>query len=280
MSEVDRYDYELPKDLIAQQPVAQRVDARMMVVRRATGEIEHAHIRDLADYLHPGDTLVANDSRVVPARLVGYRESTGGRWEGLFLATDGQGNWELLSKTRGKLRSGERVVLIDRQSNPAVRLRMLTRLAGGAWAARAESDEDCWTLLDRIGRVPLPPYIRGGEMIDDDLRWYQTVFADRPGSVAAPTAGLHLTTGLLDRLRYHGVSLERVTLHVGIGTFRPISANSLDEHEMHSEWGELTAATALRLQATRAAGHRIVAVGTTSVPVLESAAQHAGPLQP
>ncbi|MCA9149333.1 MAG: tRNA preQ1(34) S-adenosylmethionine ribosyltransferase-isomerase QueA [Planctomycetales bacterium] len=280
MSEVDQYDYELPKELIAQQPVAHRVDARLMVVRRAAGEIEHAHIRDLPDILRPGDVLVANDSRVVPARLIGTRESTGGRWQGLFLTADENGVWQLLSKTRGKLVTGERIVLLDRLSRPAVKLRMLTQLAGGAWAARPESAASCWDLLAEVGRVPLPPYIRGGEMVEHDLDWYQTVYADRPGSVAAPTAGLHLTTGLIERLERHGVSMERVTLHVGMGTFRPISATSLDEHEMHSEWGELSSAVAARLSAARSSGRRLIAVGTTSVRVLESAAQQVGPLQP
>ncbi len=273
MDELQQYDYELPKELIAQQPLPNRSDARLLLVHRRSGELEHAHVRDLGDHLAPGDCLVVNDSRVVPARLIGYRQSTRGRWQGLFLSSDGAGNWLLLAKTRGKVVPGERITLLDRQAAASVTLRMLAQLEGGVWAARVESAEPTWELLDRVGRVPLPPYIRGGEMMEDDRRWYQTVYADRPGSVAAPTAGLHLTTSLLARLEQRGIRLARLTLHVGAGTFRPISASRLDEHTMHREWGELSAATCEILRQTRAEGKRIVALGTTSMRVLESAAR-------
>ena len=266
------YDFELPKELIAQQPVASRSDARLMIVDRAAGTIEHAHVRDLADWLSPADCLVLNDSRVVPARLDGIRSQTGGRWQGLFLAADEQGNWQLLCKTRGRLQEGERIVLKDRHSRPAVQLMMLKRFEEGIWIARPDSSESTWGILDRIGRVPLPPYIRKGEMVDDDLQWYQTVYADQPGSVAAPTAGLHLTQKLLSGLEERGIGLAKVTLHVGIGTFRPIAVQNLDEHRMHSEWGRLTAETAEQLSQAHERQGRVVAVGTTSVRVLETAA--------
>jgi S-adenosylmethionine:tRNA ribosyltransferase-isomerase len=276
--DVRQYDYPLPSELIAQQPVACRSDARLMIVHRADGLIEHAHVRDLPEWLPAGDCLVVNDSRVVPARLDGYRLSTRGRWQGLFLSADGHGNWQLLCKTRGKLSAGERIMLRDRTAADTVVLRLLARLDAGAWAARAEADEPTWSLLQRIGRVPLPHYIRHGEMIDDDLTWYQTVYADRWGSVAAPTAGLHFTPALIDRLRLANVELQRITLHVGVGTFRPISAPDLQRHTMLSEWGEVTEETAERLRETRQQGGRVVAVGTTSVRVLESAAA-SGPLR-
>jgi S-adenosylmethionine:tRNA ribosyltransferase-isomerase len=277
MDEIDAYDYQLPAELIAQQPVANRSDGRLMIVDRQRGTIEHAHVRDLAECLRAGDCLVVNDSRVVPARLSGYRQSTGGRWQGLFLSADADGNWQLLCKTRGRLEVGEQVVLVDRAANPSLTLRMLARLDGGAWAARPDSGESAWSLLQRVGRVPLPHYIRRGEMIDQDQHWYQTVYADRPGSVAAPTAGLHLTSALLEQLRRSAIGVQRVTLHVGIGTFRPIAVSRLAEHRMHAEWGEITEATAAELRAVRARGHRVVAVGTTAVRVLESAAA-SGPL--
>jgi S-adenosylmethionine:tRNA ribosyltransferase-isomerase len=222
MDDVHSYDYDLPKELIAQQPLPNRADARLMLVNRAQGTIDHAHVRDLPELLRSGDSMVVNDSRVVPARLLGYRHVSGGRWEGLFLAADERGHWQVLSKTRGKLQPGERVVLQDRAAEDCVTLQMITSLGQGRWAAKVESQEDPWALLDRIGRVPLPPYIRAGKMVDDDLRWYQTVYADRPGSVAAPTAGLHLTEPLMNKLQAGGVEIERVTLHVGMGTFRPM----------------------------------------------------------
>lgn len=274
--EAEHYDFELPPELIAQQPVAVRSDARLLVVCRGRGELEHAHVRDLPDYVLPADCLVVNDSRVIPARLWGYRQATGGRWQGLFLSSSEPDIWRVLCKTRGKLQPGERITLVDRQGVSAVSLRMLARLEGGAWAVRVESGLDTWELLQRVGRVPLPPYIRRGQMVEDDLRWYQTVYADRPGSVAAPTAGLHLTDSLLHQLQRQGTRLTRVTLHVGLGTFRPLAVERLDAHEMHAEWGELTADTAATLNQVRADGGRIVAVGTTSVRVLESAAAQLG----
>lgn len=272
MANLADYDFELPKELIAQQPVSNRPDARLMIVNRAKGSIDHAHVRDLGDWVQPPDCLVLNDSRVVPARIDGHRLRTGGRWQGLFLSADEQGTWQLLCKTRGRLQEGEEIVLADRQSQPDVKLTMLKKFEEGVWAARPNTDESAWELLDRIGRVPLPHYIRKGEMVDDDLRWYQTVYADQPGSVAAPTAGLHLTQGLLDQLAAADVAVARVTLHVGIGTFRPISVANLDEHRMHSEWGQISDSTAKTLRKAREGGGRIVAVGTTTVRVLESAA--------
>jgi S-adenosylmethionine:tRNA ribosyltransferase-isomerase len=272
MTRLADYDYDLPEELIAQRPLAQRADARLMIVQRATGEIEHSHVRDLSLWLEAADCLVLNDSRVLPARLVGHRLISGGRWQGLFLSADEQGNWQLLCKTRGKLQPGELIVLTDRSARDDVRLRMLTRLAEGTWAARPETSESTWELLERIGRVPLPEYIRGGRMIDDDLRWYQTVYASHPGSVAAPTAGLHLTEKLLRQLSEQGVMLTRTTLHVGMGTFRPIKTDQVEAHRMHSESGHVSEEAAQRIQKARERGGRVVAVGTSTVRILETAA--------
>ncbi|NQT41228.1 MAG: tRNA preQ1(34) S-adenosylmethionine ribosyltransferase-isomerase QueA [Planctomycetes bacterium] len=279
MSQLDQYDYELPPHLIAQSPPPNRVDARLLVVDRATGEISHQHVRDLPEILRKNDGLVLNDTQVLPARLVGLRTETGGRWEGLFLEATAEGLWRLLGKTRGKLTPGETVTLTNAEGKPDIRLHLGAKEPEGIWVARPESDEETFTLLNRVGRVPLPPYIRDGEMVSSDRQRYQTVYASRPGSVAAPTAGLHFTERLLRQLHGMGVTLSRLTLHVGMGTFRPISAGSLDEHRMHSEWVQIGPDAVERIENCRRQGGRIVAVGTTSVRTLETAAAN-GSLQP
>jgi S-adenosylmethionine:tRNA ribosyltransferase-isomerase len=271
MTLTDEYDYHLPKELIAQFPLARRSDARMLVVDRKSEQLTHAYVRDLPEFLHASDALVINDTRVIPARLSGYRTRTRGRWEGLFLALSDQGLWHILGKTRGRLSVGETITLQDRFLRDDIRLTMVAKLEGGEWAARPESDEPAVELLERVGRVPLPGYIRGGEMVDSDISTYQTIFASQPGAVAAPTAGLHFTDDLLSRVQQLGTAIERVTLHVGLGTFRPITASALEEHVMHSERGSIDAATVKRLLARRASHGRIVAVGTTTVRTLESA---------
>jgi len=279
MSELDAYDYHLPRELIAQSPLPERSDARLLVIRRDAQTLEHRFVRDLPDLLAAEDGLVLNDTRVIPARLVGYRTQTRGRWEGLYLGSDEHGVWKILAKTRGKVKPGESVTLQDRQQGDVCRLILLDRIGQGVWAARPDTAEDTLQLLDRAGRVPLPPYIRDGEMADTDRVTYQTVYAEKPGAVAAPTAGLHFTPPLLQKLKNGGLEICRVTLHVGLGTFRPISAASLDEHPMHAEWACIDASTVARLHAIRAAGGRIVAVGTTVVRTLETAAA-SGQLHP
>jgi S-adenosylmethionine:tRNA ribosyltransferase-isomerase len=278
-SELSHYDYELPRQLIAQTPLARRSEARLMVIHRATGGIQHRYVRDLPDLLHADDCLVINDSRVVPARLVGKRTLTGGGWAGLFLSADEGGVWRILCKTRGTLQPGETVTLTNRKGVDDVQLRLVAKEPGGIWLARPVTQEEPHGLLDRVGRVPLPHYIRGGEMIPDDREWYQTVYARHPGSTAAPTAGLHFTDELLGRLVDAGVTPVRATLHVGLDTFRPISAATLADHRMHSERGELSAAAVDRIRQCRSLGGRVVAVGTTSVRILETAAR-TGELQP
>jgi S-adenosylmethionine:tRNA ribosyltransferase-isomerase len=287
MSELDQYDYDLPRDLIAQHPLPVRSDARLMIVRRSNadgglrsgGTIDHAHVRDLPEILTAGDCLVFNDTKVIPARLVGRRDRTGARWSGLFLSADEQGVWQVLSKTRGKLEPGEAIIVVSWNVRQSVTLRLLTKLEGGVWAVRPEPLGEPMEILNRVGRVPLPPYIRDGEMVEADSEQYQTVFATEPGAVAAPTAGLHFTPELLAQLEHRGIDRELVTLHVGIGTFRPITAERLEQHVMHSEWCSLTAKVATRLKAAKAESRRVIAVGTTVARTLESAAA-AGPLQP
>lgn len=276
---ISDYDYELPKRLIAQHPLQRRTDARLLVVNRGDGSLSHQHIRDLPTLLRSGDCLVINDTKVIPARLVGFRAETGGRWEGLFLSADAAGNWRLLAKTRGKLQPGESIVLTNERLQEVFRLRLVLKESEGSWIARPEVEGQPFELLERVGRVPLPPYIRDGEMTESDRERYQTVFGEKPGAVAAPTAGLHFTEDLLSRLGVAGVTVARVTLHVGQDTFRPVTSDTLEGHVMHSEWCEITQSAVETIQRAKPAGGRVVAVGTTSVRTLETAAQ-SGQLKP
>ena len=275
--ELRLYDFELPRELIAQEPLAQRSDSRMMVIHRDTQSIAHAYVRDLPQILQAGDVVVVNDSKVIPARLIGYRTLTHGRWEGLYLRQDEQSIAEALCKTRGKLEIGETVTLRDRDGRDQAMLVVLGYGEEGRVLLRPDPIEPWSELLIRCGRVPLPPYIRDGHMVDNDQERYQTVFARVDGSVAAPTAGLHFTAGLIQQLRASGVALVSTTLHVGLGTFRPIQSKTLEEHKMHTESGELVEAVVKRLLTTRAEGGRTIAIGTTSVRVLETAAAASGP---
>lgn len=270
-NELDAYDYQLPRELIAQEPSARRTDSRMMIVNRSTGRIDHSSVRDLPDYLRAGDAMVVNDSKVLQARLVGYRAQTRGRWEGLFLREQ-NGIAELLCKTRGKMKPGESVVLRDPEGREIQSLVLVSVLEHGQMLFRPEPEQNWLELLESNGRVPLPPYIRDGQMTSLDQERYQTVFARNPGSVAAPTAGLHLTEDLILRIRSSGVALVSVTLHVGIGTFRPIQVPRLSDHKMHSEYASIGEGVVKRLLSCRSEGGRIVAVGTTTVRTLETAA--------
>jgi S-adenosylmethionine:tRNA ribosyltransferase-isomerase len=266
--DTSEFDFKLPDHLIAQVAVEPRDRSRLMVIRRNSGTWEHHTFADLPDLLEPGDLLVRNNTRVVPARLVGIRVSTGGRWEGLYLRTLPDGSWEILAKTRGHPSEGERVFVGD-----GLALTLLSRLGEGRWAVRPESDAPLEWLLERHGLVPLPPYIRKGVEAAGDRARYQTVYAEVPGSVAAPTAGLHFTPEVFDRLTRRGIGLTNVTLHVGIGTFRPIESERIDDHVLHAESAELTPETAETLNRHKAEGGRIIAVGTTSSRVLEAAAR-------
>lgn len=282
-------DYSLPPDLIAQQPAAQRDAARLMVVERASGSLRDCIIRDLPTLLRAGDLLVLNESRVVPARLV-LRRAQGGRVNGLFVREVGPGSWELLLESRGRLAVGEvlrlerasarAAVVADGLDAPAT-IRLVERGERGAWRGCVESAEPVGVLLERFGAMPLPPYIRRVANIDDshdaaDRERYQTVYARNAGSVAAPTAGLHLTPELIGALQAAGIGRACLTLHVGLGTFQPVHAEDLNDHRMHAEWFDLPPDVAARHAAARQAGGRIVAVGTTATRVLESCAAPAG----
>lgn len=269
------FDYVLPPELIAQEPCPERDRARLLVVERANGQISHRLVRDLPHLLAPGDVTVFNDTRVLSARLVGKRAATGGRWEGLFLRALEDGLWEIIGQTRGRLREGETVRL---EPGP-LELQLRQRLDGGRWLAEPHPGGPVVALLEKHGQVPLPPYIRKGQAGSVDQERYQTVYGRNPGAVAAPTAGLHFTPELLANLESQGVDRAWVTLHVGLGTFRPITTEDPRQHQMHSEWGELPEATVAALQHCRERRGRVLAVGTTTVRVLETVA-HAGPVRP
>jgi S-adenosylmethionine:tRNA ribosyltransferase-isomerase len=286
---ISDYDYELPPELIAQQPIEPRDASRLLVVHRATGALEHRHFRDIGDYLRAGDLLIANQSRVIPARLLGKREGTGGAVEVLLLAHRadlGADVWEALVRPGRRLREGARILFgEDREAGLPARLRgeILGRTeAGGRFIRFALTPEYLAVhnqaqtrppavaqVIEEIGRMPLPPYIR--EPLANPER-YQTVYARIAGSAAAPTAGLHFTPELLDRLRAQGVRVGFVTLHVGLDTFRPVDVEDVRDHKMHSEEIDIDETTAALVNETRRAGGRVVAVGTTSVRVLESVA--------
>jgi S-adenosylmethionine:tRNA ribosyltransferase-isomerase len=261
------FDYNLPRSLIAQEPCAERDHSRLLVVRRSQQRIEHHIFAELPELLDPGDLLVLNDTRVLLARLRGRRIQTGGNWEGLFLRADAEGNWELICRARGRLRAGETIVI---EPGPLV-LILLERTSAGHWIARPSPAGAAEELLALHGTPPLPPYIRKGIAGPTDQDRYQTIYARKAGAVAAPTAGLHFTPQLLGRLESKGIEQSFVTLHIGLGTFRPIQCSDFRKHPMHGEWGELSAATVLAIQRARLHGGKIVAVGTTSVRVLETA---------
>lgn len=266
--ETSAFDFVLPEHLIAQRPAEPRDQSRLMVLRVDSQTWEHRTFHDLPEFLQRGDLLVRNNTRVVAARLLGHREATGGKWEGLFLRSLADGTWDMLATTRGRPAIGEWVVV-----EGGLRLQLLGRASGGRWIVQPEGAGDTSALLERHGHVPLPPYIRKGRDDPHDRLRYQTVYAREPGAVAAPTAGLHFTRDLFGALEERGIDLVEITLHVGLGTFRAIESESIDDHVLHSEWAEVTPAAADRLNASRAAGGRIVAVGTTSTRTLEFAAQ-------
>ena len=270
------YDYELPDEFVAQSPLADRADARLMVVNRKTGTITHRHVRNLPEYLDPKDCVVVNDTKVLPARLMGTRQKTGGRWEGLFLAFELSGLWRIIGKTRGKIQPGETVELRCADGRVGFALEFGVQLDDKSWLVRPLTDDEGLVALERVGWVPIPPYIRGGRMLPEDRQNYQTVYAAKPGAVAAPTAGLHFTPRLVEAVKNLGATIVPVTLHVGIGTFRPIVVENIDEHQMHSEWCSVTESAVSTILSRRSAGGRVGAIGTTSVRVLESASRHGG----
>ncbi len=261
------FDYDLPPEFIAQTPSEPRDSSRLLVLNRATGEIEHRIFRDLGRFLHPGDLLVLNETRVIPARLYARKVPTGGRVELLLLRREDEHTWESLVGGKG-MRPGRRLQLEG--EGPAGEI--IADLGGPR--RRVRFDAPIEPHLERIGHVPLPPYIHTPLRARER---YQTVYAREPGSAAAPTAGLHFTPALMEQLKNQGVNFASVVLHVGLDTFAPVHEENPEEHEIHTEWCQLTPETAAQIRAAKRAGKRVIAVGTTSVRTLESAAREASP---
>lgn len=260
--------YDLPPELIAQTPLERRDASRLLCLNRATGTWEHRHFTDIIEYLHPGDTLVVNNSRVLPARLLGIRP-TGGAVEVLLLRDRGEGIWECLTKPGRKTRPGQKLIF----GGDALEATVLSALDDGNKLIQFHYEGIFLEILEQLGKMPLPPYIR--EELGDQER-YQTVYSKVSGSAAAPTAGLHFTDELLNRIRAMGVDIAEITLHVGLGTFRPVKAEEITDHHMHAELCMIDAPTAALLNETRARGGRIICVGTTSCRTLESLAGNDG----
>ena len=264
--------YALPEELIAQTPLQDRTASKLLVLDRKSGQTAHRHFYDLIDYLNPGDCLVMNDSRVLPARLLGCRP-TGGAVELLLLKDLGDRCWECLAKPGRKLQEGQQVLFGDGQLKAVIR----QVLPDGNRVVEFFYEGIFLEVLERLGKMPLPPYIK--EELQDNER-YQTVYSKQVGSAAAPTAGLHFTQELLEKIRAKGVNTAFVTLHVGLGTFRPVKAEEISEHHMHSELCMLSEETAQLLNTTRQQGGRIVCVGTTSCRTLESLVNDDGTFSP
>ncbi len=263
------YYYDLPKELIAQTPLERRDSSRLFVLDRETGGFEHKHFYDIIDYLKEGDCLIMNDSRVLPARIYGVKKDTGARVEFLLLTQKKQNVWECLAGPGKKARENTEFVF----GEGVMTGRVLEVLDNGNRLVEFSSDENFFAALDRLGEMPLPPYIT--EKLTDKER-YQTVYSRELGSAAAPTAGLHFTNELLEKLREKGVKLGYVTLHVGLGTFRPVKVDDVTKHKMHSEHYEVPEETAKLIKETKAAGGRVISVGTTSCRTLEAVAKEHG----
>lgn len=263
------FNYELPEELIAQDPLEKRDNSRLMVLHRATGELEHKHFYDVIDYLNPGDCLVINDTKVIPARLMGAKEGTGASIEVLLLKRREEKVWETLVKPGKKARAGTRICFGDGLLTGEV----IDVVEEGNRLIRFEYEGIFEEILDRLGQMPLPPYIT--HQLRDRNR-YQTVYARQEGSAAAPTAGLHFTQDLLQRIREKGVRIATVTLHVGLGTFRPVKEENVLDHHMHSEFYMVDGEAAQIINETKAAGGRVISVGTTSTRTIESVAEADG----
>lgn len=257
------FSYDLPKELIAQHPAEPRDHARLMLYDKETGAVDHKHFYDLVDELHAGDVLVFNDSKVIPARLYGKRVPTGGKVEVLLLTPVGDDQWEVLVKPGKKALPGTTI-----EFAAGLTADVVDRTDFGGRVVKFHYDGVFDDIIDTIGEMPLPPYIHE-KMADPDE--YQTVYARERGSAAAPTAGLHFTDELLEKIRAKGVEEVFVTLHVGLGTFRPVEEENIEDHEMHSEFYSITPEAAAKINQAKAEGRRIIAVGTTSIRTLESA---------
>ncbi|WP_434102667.1 tRNA preQ1(34) S-adenosylmethionine ribosyltransferase-isomerase QueA [Enterococcus faecalis] len=263
MLSTEDFDFDLPEELIAQTPLKDRASTRLLVVNKETGDMEDKHFHDILDELQPGDALVMNNTRVLPARLYGEKPETGGHLEVLLLTNTEGDTWETLIKPAKRAKVGTEIQFGDGRLKAVVK----EELEHGGRIIEFKYDGIFLEILESLGEMPLPPYIK--ERLDDPDR-YQTVYAEENGSAAAPTAGLHFTKELLEEIKAKGVHLVYLTLHVGLGTFRPVSVDNIEEHHMHSEFYRLTEEAAKQLNEVRQAGGRIVAVGTTSIRTLET----------
>ena len=265
--------YDLPQELIAQTPLERRDGSRLLTLDKVTGEWEHRHFYDLPEYLNPGDCLILNDSRVLPARLLGQRLPGGGACEVLLLIDKGEGTWECLVRPGRKMKPGAKLSF----GNGELTAEVTEELPGGNRLVHFDYEGIFLEVLERLGKMPLPPYIK--EELQDSER-YQTVYSKVLGSAAAPTAGLHFTPELLEKIAAKGVHIGYVTLHVGLGTFRPVKEDNIEEHPMHSEYCVVPPETAELINRTRADGGRCVCVGTTTCRTLESFAAEDGHMDP
>ncbi|MTI70948.1 MAG: tRNA preQ1(34) S-adenosylmethionine ribosyltransferase-isomerase QueA [Firmicutes bacterium] len=272
MKKTDFY-FDLPENLIAQHPLKNREESNLMVLDKNSGSLEHKKFKDIIDYLKKGDCLVLNNTRVLPARLYGARESTGGKVEFLLLNNIEKNRWETLVKPGKKARLGD---IID-FGDGLLRAKVLDITQSGSRIVEFDYEGIFQEILDKLGEMPLPPYIK--EKLDDKER-YQTVYSKKEGSAAAPTAGLHFTDDLLNRIKNKGVKIAYITLHVGLGTFRPVKEDNIEEHDMHSEYYEVTKEAAEIINQTKSNGGKIYSVGTTSTRTLESIATESGEIHP
>ena len=263
---LENYDYTLPADLIAQEPAAERDQSRLMILKACANSVYHRNFSDLPEFFHKNDLLVINDTKVFPARLIGEKEHSGGEVELFLLRSLENGTWEALSRPARRLRAGTTVVFGD----GLIRAEIVEKGANGHVYVRLKSNLSIETAINTIGKTPLPPYIKR-EPVEKDLERYQTVYAKRSGAVAAPTAGLHFTRAILDRLESRGIATAQVTLHVGIGTFRPLNEDEARKETLHSEYCIVPKSTARMVSECRKKGGRVFAVGTTTVRALETA---------
>lgn len=274
----EELDYHLPPELIAQQPLSVRSDSRLLTFNRSTGELTDSHFANIGDFLLPGDCLVLNDTKVLPARFFA-RRSSGGKLEGLFLTEEAPGTWEIMLKGARKVRQGEIIYLKDKAEADFCKAEIAERTQPGRCRLNIASQGRFGTILDKIGYPPLPPYIKRGtdpRQAEKDKQHYQTVYARHSGAIAAPTAGLHFSGGLIERLKAAKVAFAYLTLHVGVGTFQPIITENLEEHQMYKEKFSIDENNAQIINATKKSGGRTIAVGTTSVRTLETAATGSG----
>ena len=294
LDQLSTWQFELPPELIASRPATKRDDSRLLVVNRGSGTIEHSHIRELPSFLNSEDVLIFNNTQVLPARLFGIRTATQGRWEGLFVEQSAAGEWTILCDTRGRLTPGETITVLraygelpgdgmdlhHQQPASELLLTLKQKLEDGSWQVEVSDPRSMLEILAEFGSLPLPPYM-GRKLADaDDQVRYQTVFASQPGAVAAPTAGLHFSAELLQQCRERDIRSAEVTLHVGIGTFRPVTSERLSDHHMHDEWCRLSDDACQLILQTKSMSRQVTAVGTTSVRTLESAFANCGHIGP